>query len=67
MKELCDLAVDDEIILYLKACPDYPVMGKVLQFGNDRDWVSVEREGYECYVDAEDICMIGAKIREVHA
>jgi hypothetical protein len=63
MKELCVLEEGDEIILYLKACPDFPVIGKVSNVSQNDDWVAFERDGYECYVDAQDLFMIGVKMK----
>lgn len=61
MKEFCELIEGDDIVLFLKACPGVPFNGKVSKFGNNCDWVSFDNEGYECFVDAEDVFMIGVK------
>jgi hypothetical protein len=62
MKELCELDQGDEIIMYFKSCPSFPVIGKVSKASQNDSWVSFERDGYECYVDAEDLFMIGVKV-----
>jgi hypothetical protein len=65
MKEFCDLEIGEEITLLCKACPGTTIFGKVFDVGIDNNWLSFEKDGYECFIDAIDVFIIGKKIKDL--
>lgn len=64
MKELCKVEVGEEVLIFTKYDPLHPYLGKVIDYDEeDYEWVSFENEsGYEIFIDAEDVFMIGRKL-----